>query len=709
MNFEVVSSFDAGHGLTMIQCRQTPTIDGLLQMHINSLTLLAESCGGSSPLDAAVTVALEVAAQHATAEGSPGASLLGANGGLRDVPMGTPEYSTVRKALGYYFGDEYVLCVKSLQAVKNAATASRYKAYVPPIAGVGAASGGVRFLVHGTSLEKARSIAAEGFKLPTEVNDEGQFMSGEASLVVESFLGHGMGEFLRFGGGIYFTSEAIKAAMFAQAPDEEPAMIICAVKLGRLVELQEDDIENTKLSSAIACARGFDSVFHQSDGETKDEYVVYSSSAVLPLYVATYHTVKPRRIAFFLKQQEQLQQGSSSTSLLPESAAQKAYGELSAAFQKRSDPTITGDSNLHELFCTIGDVAQQGGVNAARLAFLERNSKALLLLAKGLSVSCEFTQWQALRALSNYTFESSRRQAQVYEHAFAEVFRPLHTLLSSSNEAVVQKATFLACNLTSHHPPPDGDEGRRLITKLVDALMNANETMTIFYTSAALTNAIKDGKTAELARPVVEAVLDELDQAQQLALWVEWTVNMIRNYIQVGDQKATMHLVHNKDLGRELASMLQRKRVLKSVPAVEAVSNCLSWVVAGKIIDETLKSIIDEFIEYDGAKSLAAYLESIGKGGKACYAVAQALSYVYHSQFGTTPDPETRRVVASCFKQARPDVEKAYLAKVLALLSNHELLAVGVKRDDVDRQIAQDKARDKGVMGLSKLSLADFN
>ena len=466
--FEVASKFNAGNGLIMVQCRQTETIDGLIDMrgaYGGEKLLPPSSTGGSSPLADAIE---EWLPPSSTGGPSPLADDIeewfkteirrrveaqGHRIRLLSVPTGSTEYNTMRQALKAFFGRERVLCLKGLQRVEATTLSTRFGAYRPPLGG---SMDHTRILIHGTSLSMAKDIARDGFCLPTQQDSEGNFYASESAVEV-----HDDFEFLRFGGGIYCTSMAAKADLFAQAAgdNDEPAIVICAVKLGRMVQLEDDGDEHYTLNATGAHSRGFDAVYCPSD--EKDEYVVYDPYAILPMYVATYHTVRPRGIEFFLQQQQELAGniGSSSMESVRPLAAREAHSNLSTLFAQYADPTIAETSRgLHvfELFSIIGNAAQQGGVNAAGLSFLE-DVDSLVVLAKGLVVACELSQWQALRALSNFCLESERRQALMRQpRIFSIIFSALCTLLTSDNEAVVQKATFLACNLSSHHSPPKG-------------------------------------------------------------------------------------------------------------------------------------------------------------------------------------------------------------------------------------------------------------
>jgi len=624
---------------------------------------------------------------------------------LVDVQLNTAEHATLRRSLKSFFGQERVLCLQSLQRIENPFVASRFNSYRPSIAG----SSNFRFLVHGTSLKQAKEIAKGGFRLPSERDEKGWYTSGSNSRKVEydnddeEWVG-----MLRFGGGLYFTSEARKAELFA-ATSESPALVICAVKLGRSMVVDEDHSDHYSLDAAAMRRLGFDSVYHDDPhtGE-KNEYVVYDTDAVLPLYIASYHTVRPRRIDFFLEQQLEPTSFRSSSSYLTSEEVQSAYEQIKTGFSQYADKSAAPIDSIYALLRIIGDGAQQG-VDAQCVDFLR--TEEIKVIIKGLSVSCEGTQWQALRALSNFCFESKRRQAMLHEPRIQEILLPrLYALLNSDNEAVVQKASFLACNLTSHHAPPGGMEGRRLIEALVGAVKSTSETMTTFYAAAAIANAIVDQETAAIARPAVQEVMSELKTAARLPLWVSWTVNMIRNFIQKGDASASIELVHEHMLGERLASIIAPDsvsdsdspcRVRDSTEAREAVINCLAWTFLSRA--PKTPAIVRQFCAEDGDSSLAGLLAE--KSTR--FYCAQAIALLFNAPgFQLKPsliDPVARQYRASESENLAQTLGE--LAKALLTLTDKQLRSAGLKRTKLET--ARDAAPDAEAMGLSRLSLKD--
>ena len=615
---------------------------------------------------------------------------------LVDVQLNTVEHATLRRSLKSFFGQERVLCLQSLQRIENPFVASRFNSFRPPVAG----SSNFRFLVHGTSLKQAKEIAKGGFRLPSERDEKGWYTSGSNSRKVEydnddeEWVG-----MLRFGGGLYFTSEARKAELFA-ATSESPALVICAVKLGRSMIVDEDHSDHYSLDAAAICRLGFDSVYHDDPhtGE-KNEYVVYDTGAVLPLYIASYHSVRPRRIDFFLEQQLEPTTFRSSSSYLT-AEVQSAYEQIKTSFGQYADKSAAPTDSIYALLRIIGDGAQQG-VDAQCVDFLR--TEELKVIIKGLSVSCEGTQWQALRALSNFCFESKRRQAMLHEPRILQILLPrLYALLNSDNEAVVQKAAFLACNLTSHHAPPEGMEGRRLIQALVGAVKSTSETMTTFYAAAAIANAIVDQETAAIARPVVEEVMSELKTAASLPLWITWTVNMIRNFIQVGDQSASIELVHERMLGERLASIIAPDSpcyVRDSKEAREAVANCLAWTFFTRA--PKTSAIVKQFCAEDGDSSLAGLLAE--RATRFC--CAQAIAFLFEAP-GFQLKPSLIDPIARQYRASESDAgNRAQLARALLTLTDKQLRSAGLERTKLET--ARDAAPKQEGMGLSRLSLKD--
>lgn len=624
---------------------------------------------------------------------------------LVDVQLNTVEHATLRRSLKSFFGQERVLCLQSLQRIENPFVASRFNSFCPPIAG----SSNFRFLVHGTSLKQAKEIAKGGFRLPSERDEKGWYISGSNSRQVEydnddeEWVG-----MLRFGGGLYFTSEARKAELFA-ATSESPALVICAVKLGRSMVVDEDHSDHYSLDAAAIRRLGFDSVYHDDPhtGE-KNEYVVYDIGAVLPLYIASYHTVRPRRIDFFLEQQLEPTSFRSSSSYLTSEEVQSAYEQIKTGFSQYADKSAAPIDSIYALLRIIGDGAQQG-VDAQCVDFLR--TEEIKVIIKGLSVSCEGTQWQALRALSNFCFESKRRQAMLHEPRIQEILLPrLYALLNSDNEAVVQKASFLACNLTSHHAPPGGMEGRRLIEALVGAVKSTSETMTTFYAAAAIANAIVDQETAAIARPAVQEVMSELKTAAMLPLWVSWTVNMIRNFIQKGDASASIELVHEHMLGERLASIIAPDsvsdsdspcRVRDSTEAREAVINCLAWTFVSRA--PKTSAIVRQFCAEDGDSSLVALLAEESTR----FYCAQAMAQLFNAP-GFQLKPSLIDPIARQYRASESDAGiyiRSQLARALLTLSDKQLRSARLERSKLET--ARDAAPDAEAMGLSRLSLKD--
>ena len=461
------------------------------------------------------------------------ALLGGVSQNLVTLPTGTSDFDMLRSVLAEGLTTEHrVLCVKNLQAIKSPALVRRFNAHRPPVAG----DSEYCFLMHGTSLNNAINIAREGFDLPTERDDEGRFLAGSSS-GIEGF------DLLRFGGGIYLSSGAAKANVFAKDSEGQPAIVICAVKLGCSKQVRGSSEEYSMIEAASAWLGGFDSVYFKWDEYGSwDEYVVYTADAVLPMFIATYQTVATRDVDFFLEQQYSLEDEDEYTDRQEVSASETlgAFDQLKAALAGRFRPPealrafdqlkaalagldvtkLAATADLVGPLSIIGDAAQSGGINASSVAFLE-NQESMCLLSKTLQASCEMTQWQALRVLSNFCFESKRRQDLLHRpRIFAELFHSLCTLLASPNVAVVQKATFLACNITSHHDPPDGDSGDRLIKSLVDAVESTGDTTCTFYVCRSAASDPGLGRSApSLLSHVRDSYWDRHPQPLQ-TLWL---------------------------------------------------------------------------------------------------------------------------------------------------------------------------------------------
>ena len=230
--------------------------------------------------------------------------------------------------------------------------------------------------------------------------------------------------------------------------------------------------------------------------------------------------------------------------------------------------------------------------------------------------------------------------------------------------------------------------------------------MTTFYAAAALTNAVIDRELGSLARPVICEVLSELGVANQLPTWVEWTINLIRNNVQVGDPRTSLDDAHANDLGERLALMLSAgsdNPVLRSQSALAAICNCLAWVLyyAHKSdCNAVVKSIANEFVQCDGDIYLALLLD-----GPVGFYSAQALCLFYGDHIGLKPKRRVLDKVLRCYQSepTRSD-KKGKLARVILSLSEGELRRTGLERTSL---IEATSCEPSATMGLSKLSLAD--
>jgi hypothetical protein len=234
--------------------------------------------------------------------------------------------------------------------------------------------------------------------------------------------------------------------------------------------------------------------------------------------------------------------------------------------------------------------------------------------------------------------------------------------------------------------------------------------MTTFYAAAAIANAIVDQETAAIARPAVQEVMSELKKAASLPLWVSWTVNMIRNFLQKGDERASIELVHEHMLGERLASILAPDsvsdsgspcRVRDSTEAREAVINCLTWTFVSRA--PKTPAIVRQFCAEDGDSSLVALLAEESTR----FYCAQAMAQLFNAP-GFQLKPSLIDPIARQYRASESDAGiyiRSQLARALLTLSDKQLRSARLERSKLET--ARDAAPDAEAMGLSRLSLKD--
>lgn len=169
-----------------------------------------------------------------------------------------------------------------IRRIDNPTTAARFEAYLPAHAET-AEETEVSFMLHGTDQPRVASIFAEGFRLPTTVDADGNFTAGTNAAMQAGY------EKLMFGGAIYLTSSREKAESFSP----HRMLLVCAAKLGKrlqvveggAIEISSSGAEGWALTPTKVHAMKVDSIFCAPRGRLEaDEAALYCPEAVLPLY-----------------------------------------------------------------------------------------------------------------------------------------------------------------------------------------------------------------------------------------------------------------------------------------------------------------------------------------------------------------------------------------------------------------------------------------
>jgi len=334
------------------------------------------------------------------------------------------------------------------------------------------------------------------------------------------------------------------------------------------------------------------------------------------------------------------------------------------------------------------------------------NPVALNALLSGLTAACEVTQWQTLRVLANFLHCKSQRQALMHSPGLAgRLFPALFELLKSANEAVVQKATFVACNLRANHAPaPDFEYNTSLMRVLVHTIQHSREDMTVLYSSAALGNLIVDEQTARAALTYCAScnalphVVQRFGLAAQHEQWVQWVVNLCRNFLQCGSKQAH-ELLHKADLGFALSSLLKsHHEFLDSEEAVKSVVNCIAFAAheSAAIADQCARS-----------GCVPRLVELLGRYESTDFYVSQALSCLYvHSSYAQQ-DMQQRAIFSAMvriFRTTRKGSVQAKLAMVLLNFNDADLERHGLSRGVMRQAVSNFKG---SSLTPARMSLAD--
>lgn len=241
---EVVSRFDAGHGLTMVQCKQTETIDPILDLSNSPILDLSSGEGGDEAAESTTTAA------DTTATAAPLNQLL---------PKGSPAFERV----------------SNLVKGSPMPFESRCRAVVLSVTQVATEPAGAELQFHGTPSPDL--VIKSGFKLPSHEAPPGSL-----------------------GRAIYFSRSAVtafwhSAPHFASTRESATSavrtatgkVLLCAVRTGRSKELTSHSPDTTRQALA---AKGFDSATIVAaelwpSALVDDETAIFAADACTPVFV----------------------------------------------------------------------------------------------------------------------------------------------------------------------------------------------------------------------------------------------------------------------------------------------------------------------------------------------------------------------------------------------------------------------------------------
>jgi len=289
---------------------------------------------------------------------------------------------------------------------------------------------------HGTSFEAAKSIAREGFRLPSADSD-GDFVGIGMRTFYTAEQQDATAEFkgapLMFGQAIYVSTDLEKATRFA-----EGVVVVCRCALGKEKVSRQADHTYTyrKLHE-----QGYDSVralpnSQEEGGCHLEEHALYDKSQVLPTHVVRFRLVK-----------------SGGTDLVGQQIA-------SDALVRADDYSVTTLLEMFKKQTHVDASLDDGQIRACRiLADLGRDDQYKTVskilsdprIVKHLEVCAVSTNealaFEALRAWWNLSFNNS--DVQVIALASLGVFH-LTKLLSCPNACLRWRAVGLIWNLTQH-------------------------------------------------------------------------------------------------------------------------------------------------------------------------------------------------------------------------------------------------------------------
>ena len=422
----------------------------------------------------------------------------------------------------------------------------------------------VRHFLHGTSKQAVNSILNDGFRQPTRAELSDLEADFKALVVDESTVekeedvdGEAMtatkvtsrpAGTLRFGEGIYFTSDVGKAAFFSEERGGT-VLLVCNVALGRTLKVPAPD--RTLTGEGIA-ARGYNSVTHVtgSSGQKHEEAVIYDPSRAVVKYVVLYRGARLQTVERQLLFEKRWASG-----INPQRKEKHAFGHetdsiLQAIMQGTDKDQETGLDKLGSLCrddCKVG--ARVLDRKDAFWGFVMR------MLMQGTS---DPLIWFCLRLVHNYAYENKDAQAVLQRHGGP---RQLIRVLNSSNEAIVQKAAIAMCNMSQNCADAvAGQAGFECILALAKKFTAVSEQLTKVYIIAALRNFLTASADLERLEPdlnVVTATLPDIiaTTSYKQKMWLRSTLDYLGNLIYCcNSQKREPDL---GKLARDLSTVLQ--------------------------------------------------------------------------------------------------------------------------------------------------------
>lgn len=416
------------------------------------------------------------------------------------------EFSMIRDRIEGTFsrGSKQRILVEAVYKVYNPALESKFLKQVSKLGGE--ASANIEPLLHGTSKQATSAICNDGFREPTPTElkelmaEETDDSSGEDDVAVPDFpglpdYGNDGGDSdaslddeamtatvtssrpkgkLRFGKGIYFTTDVGKAAFFSEERGAT-VLLICDVAMGRVMTIESVSPDLTLHSVSAA---GCQSVSHYSthNGEQQREVVVYRPDQALVRYMVVYRAAKlqttDRQIRFEKQWQSKSQRKKKSF------AAANVEELLENAIEGRQKDQETSLDELGSLCrddCSVGARCLDD-----KDGFWKSCFRILQI------TTCEPVHWFILRLFHNYAYDNSTAQGVLHRCGGTLALLPV---LESSNEAIVQKASIAMCNMSQGcSAAVTGRYGFQCTEALVNACGKASENLTKIYIVCGLRN-----------------------------------------------------------------------------------------------------------------------------------------------------------------------------------------------------------------------------